>query len=102
MPAATVLVLLAFVAAGAFSVEIEKSRNAAPDRIRNIYDSGQIESGTPVEVEGVLTGQPEAAFDGEFLTLRTERLRWKGADRQITGNLRYSRSRTIRDLRSQI
>ena len=76
---ATGFILLGFAAAGAISLGSEGHRNASPDRLRNIYDSGQIESGTPVEIEGILSGQPEAAFDGEFLTVQAGRLWRQGA-----------------------
>nr|MBP9665509.1 ComEC/Rec2 family competence protein [Pyrinomonadaceae bacterium] len=85
---ATALILLAFGAAGAFSFAVETYRDTAPDRIRTIYDSGQIASGSPVEVEGILGRQPEAAFDGKFLTLRSERLAHKNSERSVVGTVR--------------
>ncbi|MBK9215353.1 MAG: ComEC/Rec2 family competence protein [Chloracidobacterium sp.] len=100
----TAFVLLAFVAAGAFSFEIEQKRDKAADRIRTIYDSGQIASGMPVEVEGVLARQPEATLDGRFLTLQSERLVYRGAERAVTGAVRVfvHIDSDISDLRSKI
>ncbi len=85
---ATSFVLLAFSAAGALSLAIENYRDTAPDRIRTIYDTGQIASGKPIEIEGVLARQPEAAFDGSFLTLRSDRLSYRSAEREVAGEVR--------------
>lgn len=85
---ATVLVCAAFVAAGIVSYGIELRQNDRPERVRTIYDSGLIASGEPVEVEGVLTATPEPAVDGYFVTLRSERLSYRGIDRLASGNVR--------------
>ncbi len=85
--AATILIVLAFVAAGAVAHTAEK-QGVRPDRIKLLYDSGVLISGEPVEIEGVLAGRPEPSAEGEFLLVRTERLRYRGADRQVSGNVR--------------
>lgn len=85
--AATILISIAFTAAGvaAYSVEIGSVR---PDRIKTLYDNGTLRSGLPVEVEGVLLGRPEPSVDGAFLTLRVDRLRDRGRDITVSGNAR--------------
>src|SRR5829696_6106377 len=47
-----------------------------------------IESHEPVEIEGTLLGIPEPASGGSFMTLRTERLIFKGIARSVSGNVR--------------
>ncbi len=84
---ATGLVGVAFVAAGALSLQADVT-SVRSDRLKILYDSGTIKSGSPVEVEGVLLGRPEPSIDGEFLTLRSETLRYKGSDLKVSGNVR--------------
>ena len=45
---ASILMLIAFIGAGAASVQIEKL-SITPDRLRVLYDNGTIRSGDPVE-----------------------------------------------------
>jgi len=85
--AATYLVLVAFAAAGALSMAVEK-HSVSPDRIRVLYDTGVIRSGEAVEMEGVLTTRPEPAPQGSFLTLRSEGLVHRGVQREVSGNVR--------------
>ncbi len=84
---ASLLILVAFAAAGSASALIEK-QNIAPDRISVIYDSGAIPSGEPVEVEGVLLGRPEPAVEGAFLEINTKRLTYRGNERSASGRVR--------------
>jgi competence protein ComEC len=84
---AMLLILVAFVAAGAVAFTAE-TLGVRPDRIRLLYDAGIIPSGDPVEIEGVLIGSPEPSVEGHFLTLRSERLRNRGTDRTATGRVR--------------
>ena len=85
---ATVLVCICFVFAGTLSYSCATERNSANNRLRVIYDSGQIAPGTPVEIEGVLTSAPEYAVDGEFLTLDSSLLSRKGESEKVTGIVR--------------
>ncbi len=95
--------------AGFASATIE-SRSVADNRVRVLYDNGTIRSGDPVEVEGILLGRPEPSFDGVFLTLRVEGLRYRGVDHNVSGRVRLfmpdtakaETSAAITDLRSQI
>ena len=56
-------------------------------RVQRLYDDGTIKSGEPVEVTGVLERAPEAAPDGFYLTLNVEKLRFKGEERAISGQI---------------
>jgi competence protein ComEC len=84
---AEVFLMLAFCAAGAFLYAISVKAVRA-DRIKVIYDSGQIESGEPVEIEGILTGKPEPAFDGYFLRFRSEKLIHNGVEQTVSGDVK--------------
>ncbi len=84
---ASYLILIAFVVAGAASIQIEKL-SVVPDRLRVLYDAGTIKSGDPVEVEGVLMGSPEPSIDGVFLNLRSEKITYHGSERSVLGNVR--------------
>jgi competence protein ComEC len=79
--------LAAFSAAGgaAFSYEF---RSVTPDRIRYIYDTGRIESGEPVEIEGVLSAGPEPRFDGIEFPVRVEKLAYKSEEMPASGVVR--------------
>ena len=84
---ASYIVLIAFAAAGAVSVQFEKL-GLSSDRIRVLYDNGTIRSNDPVEVEGVLIGRPEPSIDGVFLNLRAEKIAYKGNALSSSGNVR--------------
>src|SRR5690349_9811293 len=84
---AAVFIAIAFAAAGAASLQMEL-QSVRSDRIKLLYDGGIVPSRFPVEVEGVLMGRPEPSFDGSFLTLRTERLRYAGSEHAVSGNIR--------------
>ena len=86
-PAATFLVLAAFTAAGIAAYTAEKQA-VRSNRIKVLYDSGTVASGDPVEIEGVLTSGPEPSAEGDFLNVATERLRYRGIDRAVTGKVR--------------
>lgn len=85
---ATLFISLAFVSAGSIVFEIEQKINSSPERLRWLYDNGSLQSGTPVEIEGVLNGAPEATFDGAFLNLGSEYLGYKNDERVVAGNVK--------------
>lgn len=90
---ATILILAAFILAGAALLGIERS-SITPDRVRSLYDSGVVVSGDPVDIEGVVyTNEP--TVDGEVLTLRTERLRYRGGRSNVSGNVRLYLAQVI-------
>lgn len=97
-PVATWLVGAAFVAGGAVSYAATVA-SVHSDRLKVLYDNGTFVSSTPVEIDGVLTGRPEPSFDGEFLSLRAERLRYHGDERSVSGNVRVFAPSEISDLK---
>lgn len=76
----------AFFCVGLVQSSIE-SRDVQPNRIAHMYDIGLIASGEPVELTGVIQGQPEPAPDSFYLTLRAERIRFKGSERDASGTV---------------
>ncbi len=52
-----------------------------------MYDLGLITFGEPVEVTGILSGQPEPAPDSFYLTIRVESISFKGTDRNASGTV---------------
>ena len=78
---------LAFCCAGGF-VYSGSQRAIHADRVRSIVDSGQINSGEPVEIEGVLLGKPEPAFDGFFLIVRVDNLTHNAVEQSASGKVR--------------
>ncbi len=97
--AATLLLHIAFVCAGA-SLAIIEQRNSGTDRLRYFYDVGWIESGEPVEVTGVLTRAPEVAPDGFYLALRVEQIRYKTNEARATGTVQLFASARDRTTQS--
>jgi competence protein ComEC len=71
--ASAYLLIASFALLGAFCYQFEIA--SLPDhRIKRIYDEGRIGFGTPLEIEGLLSGRPEPAYDGAFIRLRAEAL----------------------------
>src|ERR1044071_159833 len=83
---AALLLASAFCSMGATLMLLEKESVTA-GRVQRLYDDGTIKSGEPVEVTGVLERAPEAAPDGFYLTLNVEKLRFKGEERAISGQI---------------
>src|ERR1035437_3297525 len=81
------LIAIACVTAGSSAMVMEM-RAIRADRLKVLYDSGTIQSRSPVEVEGVLMGRPEPAFDSSFLTVQAEKLYVRGEERRVSGNVR--------------
>lgn len=84
---AIVFLAIAFTALGAFYFQIREAATT-PDRLKLAYETGQIRSGDPVEVEGVLLGKPEPAINGYFLEMKADRVFYKGEQRRVSGNVR--------------
>ena len=83
----SVLIFSAFFVLGAVWMQIENS-SVNENRLRNIYDQNRIESGEPLEVEGVLTGKPELSADGFLLKLDAEKIIYKGAEQTVSGKIK--------------
>ncbi len=82
-----VFLLTAFAALGALSFQVG-SGAIASHRVKSIYDENRINSGDPLEVQGVLQNAPELAVGGFFLTLKTEKAIYKQAETEISGSVR--------------
>jgi competence protein ComEC len=52
-----------------------------------MYDEGLFTYGEPVEITGVVQGQPEPAPDSFYLTIRVERISLKGSERDACGTV---------------
>ena len=76
----------AFLFAGLVLSFIESSA-AAPDRISRMYDEGLFAYGEPVELTGIVQGQPEPAPESFYLTLQTEKISVKGTVRDASGTV---------------
>src|SRR5438477_11634883 len=68
---ATLSLVTAFFCAG-FVLALIDSRPIAPNCIARLEDEGTIAPGEPVELTGVLFGEPEPAPQSFYLTLRVE------------------------------
>lgn len=99
----SIAVIAAFFFLGAFCYQFEIV-SIRDDRIKRIYDEGRILSGSPVEIEGVMIGLPEPAFDGVFVRLAAEKIFRKEESQKATGVVRLflplSEPEQISDLRS--
>jgi len=63
------------------------ARPVAANRISQMYDGGLFTFGDPVELTGVLSGQPEPAPDSFYLTLQVEKISFKGTERDASGTV---------------
>lgn len=96
---APLFLVIAFLAAG-FVLSLIENRPMAPHRLARMYDEGTIASGEPVEISGIIQGQPEAAPDSFYLSLRAESIRFKGAQHDTSGTillLAHTRSSQIKE-----
>lgn len=83
----TWLILIAFCFTGMLAAIAEK-QSVSPDRLKILYDDGTLISGEPVEVEGVLLGQPESSVDGALLNLLVDHIKQNSIERKTTGKVR--------------
>src|SRR5712692_6265574 len=83
---ATLSVVAALFCAG-LVLSLIDSRPIAPDRIARLQDEGIIAPGDPVELTGVVLGEPELAPQSFYLTFKAERIRFKGGERDATGTV---------------
>ena len=79
-------VVAAFICAG-FVLALIDSRPIASNRIARLQDEEIIAPGEPVELTGVVSGEPETAPQSFYLTLKAERIRIKGVERDATGTV---------------
>lgn len=97
-PFAHTFILLAFIAAGGFYSQIQK-QNEPLNSLKILYDSNRINSGDPVEVEGILQGKPELSVGGVSLILKAEKVIYKGKTISTSGKVRLFSG--IRDEQTQ-
>ena len=83
---ATLSTVAAFVCAGIVCSVVD-SRPIGPNRIARLQDEGVFAPGEPVELTGVVSGEPEPAPQSFYLTLRVETIRIKGAERAALGTV---------------
>lgn len=81
-------VLTAFVAAGGLYFQIQE-QTEPKILLKNLYDLNQINSGDPVEIEGVLQSKPELSVGGFFLILDAEKIFYKGNAQNVSGKVRF-------------
>lgn len=82
-----ILLFFAFAAAGGLLFQVE-NQTLPENRVKKIYDEKRINSGDPIEIEGVLQTKPELAAGGFFLVLRTEKAFYKNTEFDISGKVR--------------
>jgi competence protein ComEC len=85
---ALVFLAVAFTSLGAFYFQSLEAA-ASLDRLKFAYESGEIKTGDPVEVEGALRGKPEPAINGYFLEIKADWIFYKGEQRRVSGNVRF-------------
>lgn len=84
---ATWLILAAFMMTGAAAASFQTA-SISPDRIRSLYDSGRLASGSAVEVEGLLVREPEAGLDSSSIVVSVQRLTSNDTIFGTKGNVR--------------
>ena len=83
-----VFLFAAFFAGGSLWLQIDK-QSISKSRLRNIYDENRIESGEPLELEGILIGKPELAANGFLLKVKAEKIIYKGAEQTVSGKIKF-------------
>src|SRR5688500_10333314 len=84
---AALLVALAFLLAGSVVYQVQLA-SVTRDRVRSVYDGGIIASGEPVEITGVIVGNPEAAVDGFFVRVKVNSVSHRQNVRPTSGRVR--------------
>lgn len=84
---AGILLVTAFIAAGGLCLSVQNA-TLSDDRVRKIYDSGQIDSGKSVGIKGFIAGVPEPSFGGRFIEVNAEELNDAGEVRDVSGRIR--------------
>ena len=84
--ASTLFLLIAFFCSG---IVLGRSIDGPPpaSRISTMYDQGAIAPGDPIELVGVVIGEPEPAPNSFYLTVRAERVAIKGSEREASGTV---------------
>lgn len=82
--ASAFFLLIAFFSTGIILVR-SIDRPPAANRIATMYDHGVIAPGDPIEIVGVVAGEPEPAPQSFYLTIQVERIAFKGDERVASG-----------------
>lgn len=83
---ASLFLIAAFFCVGHVLATID-TRTVGPNQISKVYDTGLIASGEPVELTGIVQGQPEPAPDSFYIALQAEKLSVKGQLRDAAGTV---------------
>ncbi len=86
--ASTLSLLLAFLCTGMVLVRSTDLPPAA-NRIATMYDQGAIGPGDPVEIVGVVIGEPEPAPHSFYLTIRVQRVAFKAIESDASGTVLF-------------
>ena len=78
----------AFFCGGALCLQAESERANQPNRLRNLYQSGQINSGDPIEITGIISGEPDLSPNGFSFEIAAEKAIYKSAEMRVAGNVR--------------
>ncbi len=86
-PAATTgLLVVGFVLTG-FALSSIEGSDVSSETISRMYEQGLVSAGDPVELTGTIDGQPEPAPQSLYFTVRAERIRLKGVEREAAGTI---------------
>lgn len=81
------IIFAAFIFLGAYCYQSEIA-GSRDDRIKVMYDRGEIASASPVEIEGMVMGRPEPSIDGSFMRLSVSKIRQSKQERPASGVVR--------------
>lgn len=84
---AVVLLSVAFISVGGLFFTIEK-QSVSANRLKILYDTNQIMSGDPIEIEGVLQREPELSVGGIFILIKAKKAIYKGETIDVSGKIR--------------
>ena len=85
-PVAPWLLIVGFIFTGLVLSLIE-AREVSPERISRMYEQGLVSASDPVELTGTIDRQPEPAPQSFYLTVRAERIRVRGIERDAAGTI---------------
>jgi competence protein ComEC len=86
LPGTPMLLVVAFVFTG-LTLSLIANRNIAPNRISQMYEQEILVPNEPVELTGIVQGQPESAPEGFYLKVRAEAVRSRLGERAATGTV---------------
>ncbi|MCB1023320.1 MAG: DUF4131 domain-containing protein, partial [Acidobacteria bacterium] len=86
-PFVYVLILFSFTASGAYSFQAVE-RSEPQNSLKNLYKTGRLLSGDPIEIEGILASGPELTVGGLYLTVATYKVYQFGRGKTVNGVVR--------------